>query len=49
MMDTARPEPTLGNLEATTLAKQYVLFRNTYIVEVNLGMPKGCVIVAEGS
>ena len=46
-MDSAWPEPALGNLETTAFAQQHIAGRHPYIVVMNFGMAVGGMVVAK--
>jgi len=46
-MDPAGPQPRLRDLEATSFAEQDVRDRDAHVVEVDLAMAVGRVVVAE--
>jgi hypothetical protein len=47
VVDTARAETTLDNLETTALTEDHVAGRHAYILKRNVTVTVGCVVVAE--
>jgi len=47
MMDTARPEPSLRDLEAAPLAEQHVRNRHAHVLQLDLHVAVRRVVVAE--
>ena len=47
MVDAARPEPPLRDLEAPALAEQHVRRRHAHVVELDLHVPVRRVVIAE--
>ena len=47
VMDAARPEAALRDLEAAALAEQQVLDRHLHVLEYDLGMTVRRVVIAE--